>query len=256
MTKIIFFDVDGTLRRLEDGAVADSTLRALHALRARGVKLFLATGRSIQQVRFLDAIFDFDGVVAENGQYCVVGGEIVRRVVMDPRDVRAMVEVSRTGLFPCLFENEHEVVLTYEDEAAESVFRMLDIVPDKIVEDGLDPTQVLKCIACVDVAHEPAVQAALQNSMITRWHPRFCDIGPAAGGKDIGIDAVLERLGIPLCESMAFGDGENDMSMLAHVGCGIAMGNASDKVKAVADYVTDSIDADGVAKALEYYNLI
>ena len=50
---------------------------------------------------------------------------------------------------------------------------------------------------------------------------------------------------------MAFGDGGNDMSMLRHAGVGIAMGNAEDKVKAVADYVTDTVDADGIYKALK-----
>ena len=54
---------------------------------------------------------------------------------------------------------------------------------------------------------------------------------------------------------MAFGDGGNDISMLRHVGIGVAMGNARDEVKAAADYVTASVDEDGVAKALRKFIL-
>jgi hydroxymethylpyrimidine pyrophosphatase-like HAD family hydrolase len=55
---------------------------------------------------------------------------------------------------------------------------------------------------------------------------------------------------------MAFGDGGNDIPMLQHVACGIAMGNASDEVKAVAGYVTDSVDDDGLTNALRHFGLI
>ena len=55
---------------------------------------------------------------------------------------------------------------------------------------------------------------------------------------------------------MAFGDGGNDIQMLSHAGIGIAMGNASDEVKKVADFVTDSVDEDGVYKALKHFKVI
>ena len=55
---------------------------------------------------------------------------------------------------------------------------------------------------------------------------------------------------------MAFGDGGNDISMLRHAAIGVAMGNASDEVKAAANYVTASVDDDGIKKALEHFNII
>ena len=57
-------------------------------------------------------------------------------------------------------------------------------------------------------------------------------------------------------EIIAFGDSENDLEMLRFAGIGVALGNAEPEVKAAADYVTDDIDCDGVAKALQHYNLI
>ena len=70
----------------------------------------------------------------------------------------------------------------------------------------------------------------------TRWHPNFLDVIPPTGGKDLGMDAILDHFGIPLENCMAFGDGENDLSMLIHAGIGVAMGTASGAVKAQADY--------------------
>jgi hydroxymethylpyrimidine pyrophosphatase-like HAD family hydrolase len=71
--------------------------------------------------------------------------------------------------------------------------------------------------------------------------------------KSTGIDAVAAYFGWDVKQTMAFGDGGNDIGMLRHVGCGIAMGNASEEVKQHARYVTDDIDRDGVAKAIERY---
>ena len=66
-----------------------------------------------------------------------------------------------------------------------------------------------------------------------------------------GIKEYLKKNNIKKSETMAFGDGENDIDMLEFVQIGIAMGNASDNVKKYADFVTDSVDEDGIEKALE-----
>ena len=89
-----------------------------------------------------------------------------------------------------------------------------------------------------------------------RWHDMFADIIPKDGGKNIGIDKIIEMLGIDITETMAFGDGGNDISMLEHVGIGVAMGNARDEVKAVSDYVTDCVDQDGIYNALKHFKIL
>ena len=73
--------------------------------------------------------------------------------------------------------------------------------------------------------------------------------------KASGILKVLEYLNIPLENSYAFGDGKNDIEMLSTVGCGIAMGNASDEVKNYAKKVTETIQNDGIALEIEKFIL-
>ena len=90
----------------------------------------------------------------------------------------------------------------------------------------------------------------------TRWHPNFLDVIPPTGGKDLGMDAILDHFGIPLENCMAFGDGENDLSMLIHAGIGVAMGTASSAVKAQANYAAPSVDEDGIVRALSHFGLL
>ena len=86
-----------------------------------------------------------------------------------------------------------------------------------------------------------------------RWHPAFVDVTAKGNTKQKGIDEIIRHFGIRLEDTIAFGDGGNDISMLRHAGIGIAMGNAADHVKAAADYVTDTVDNDGIAKAIEQW---
>jgi hydroxymethylpyrimidine pyrophosphatase-like HAD family hydrolase len=83
-----------------------------------------------------------------------------------------------------------------------------------------------------------------------RWHPFFADCVVSGTNKATGIDDICHHYGFDISETMAFGDGGNDKPMLSHAGWGIAMGNASDTVKAYARYTTDTVDNDGIAKVL------
>ena len=67
---------------------------------------------------------------------------------------------------------------------------------------------------------------------------------------------MCRHFGIDVTDTMAIGDGGNDIPMLRHAGIGVAMGNANETVKAEADYVTDTVDQDGIAKALQHFGLV
>lgn len=82
------------------------------------------------------------------------------------------------------------------------------------------------------------------------------DIISRHGGKVAGIRQYLKENNILIQETMAFGDGENDIEMLEYAGIGIAMGNSDDMVKKSADYVTDCIDNEGIEKALRHFEVI
>ena len=96
----------------------------------------------------------------------------------------------------------------------------------------------------------------MPHCVSTRWHPEGVDIIPAGDGKAAGIRATLDRYGLGREEIIAFGDGINDRSMLAMAGVSVAMGNAVQEVKDEADFVTDSVEEDGVCRALRHFGLL
>ena len=84
----------------------------------------------------------------------------------------------------------------------------------------------------------------------------MADINMRGVTKASGMDVFLRHYGIDRSRSMAFGDGGNDVAMLRAAGAGVAMGNACDEALAAADYVTASVDDDGIRRALEHFGVI
>ena len=116
--------------------------------------------------------------------------------------------------------------------------------------------KIYQLSAFVTPQEEPAFFEHMPGCKSTRWYPSFMDVIPLDGGKPVGMDRVLEQYGIDLANTMAFGDGGNDIEMLRHAGIGVAMGNALEEVKLAADYVTSSVDEQGVANALRRFGVI
>ena len=96
------------------------------------------------------------------------------------------------------------------------------------------------------LAHAPGLKAV-------RWTDACADVIPADGGKPRGMQRMLDRYGVLREESMAFGDGGNDIDMLRYAEIGVAMGNAQEPVKRLADYVAETNNDDGVAKTIEKF---
>ena len=103
---------------------------------------------------------------------------------------------------------------------------------------------------------EADIREKIPGCSITRWSRFGIDVLPGSGDKVAGIRKYLALQGISHEETIAFGDGENDIGMLQYAGIGVALGNAGEEVKAAADYVTADIDDDGVWKALEHFHII
>lgn len=103
---------------------------------------------------------------------------------------------------------------------------------------------------------ERKVMPLLPTLSSSRWHPLFADINVAGTSKAAGLSLFADYYKIEPLEIMACGDGGNDIPMLKAAGIGVAMGNASEQVKSVADFVTDTVDDNGLCKVLKRFGLI
>ena len=104
--------------------------------------------------------------------------------------------------------------------------------------------------------YEQQLMARLPECISGRWHPEFTDITANGADKGKGIIAIAHHEGLDVSQTIAFGDGGNDTSMIRQAGIGIAMGNAIEELKQEADYVTTTVDEDGILNALRHFELI
>lgn len=259
--KAIFLDIDGTLVSFKTHKIPESTLEAVARLRSQGVKVFIATGRPLLYINNLTGL-TYDGMVTATGAYCIdsEGNVIQNRCIPKTDIVRVANHLTAhpEENFPIIFISSREMFISQYIESLEQVAQFLNIqIPEqRDIRAALD-MDVLQMIAFMPVERQKQFMDNLMPECASmRWHPAFVDIIAKGISKSNGIDAILAKEGISLEETMAFGDGGNDIDMLKHVGCGIAMGNASDEVKQAADYVTTEVDNDGIYHALQHFKLI
>ena len=107
-----------------------------------------------------------------------------------------------------------------------------------------------------DAETQRRVMAELPTLVASRWCPIFADVNVAGIDKATGMEEFMRSYGFSAAEVAAFGDGGNDVAMLRAAGAGVAMGNACDEALAAADYVTASVDDDGIRRALEHFGVI
>lgn len=254
--RIVFFDIDGTLRSERTGRVPLRTQRAVAALRARGVRVVIATGRHPLE---LDAAgledMELDGFAAANGQMCLDG----RRVLfsgfpLGAEGTAALVDLFERREMLLWFFGADECYANRDDGLLAVLSNATTgLLPVVRAYDGMT---LYQAVALVGTDEDDALAARLPGCRLQRWGEMGVDIIAADGGKVEGMRAFLERFGCRREESMAFGDQHNDLDMLRYAGIGVAMGNGSAQVKDAADYVTASVDDDGIVQALEHFGVL
>lgn len=257
MIKAVFFDIDGTLVSFQTQQVPESTRKSIEELRRKGIKVFIATGRHFVSMPDFGGL-QFDGYVTINGGLCLSGdGTPIYKHPIAPADFETVLEVERKDPFPCLVMNTEGLYLNYINEEVEEGMKM-NLFPTMQIRplEELAQTDIFQLVSFISEEREKELLTLLPDCHSLRWHPLFTDFVPKGSHKGVGIDQLLAYHHISLEETMAFGDGGNDISMLQHVGVGIAMGNAADEVKAHADYVAQTVDDDGIYYALKKFNLI
>jgi len=256
MIKAAFFDVDGTLLSYKTRKVCDSAKTAIAKLQAQGILCIVATGRHMIQMSKLPvADIAFDAFVMLNGQLVLDKQQnVLFGVPIEGRAKEFLVENFNNHTYPAIIVEEKEMYLNYVTDHVEDVHEIIAVAMPELSD--YRGGKIYQVCAYLRPEEEYLVDPIKQDCVMTGWHYGGKDIIAAGGGKMAGIQQYLELTGIAPEEIIAFGDAENDLEMIRFAGIGVAMGNAEDAVKAVADYVTTDIDDDGIEKALKHLGLI
>ena len=260
---LLFFDIDGTI--FDDRHNLPVTVKpAMEAARRNGHKLVINTGRTLCNMdRRLDD-FPLDGWIMGCGTRIIWHGETIRSMEYSPEESRRLRRLFREIALPVVYECDTALYFDPENDGHPAMegFREWSTARGiyREITDGDPEFRAVKMFAFagedrISEMKKRTAEIGMPYTAINRW-PEGWELVPAGYSKGKGIDILREKLGVRREDCYAFGDSRNDLAMLQHVEHSIAMGNATDDVKAACSYVTDLPEKDGIAKAMAHFGLI
>lgn len=222
------------------------------------MEIVIVTGRAASRIPHISDI-PCSAVIGLNGSECMTrDGTVIKKHYISQELFKKALEFGDNYDFAIAAKVEEEFVV---DKITPRVLEMSDKigapVPKVVNLSCLNSSeQIGQLCFFTDIETEKNIMSSLPGLSASRWCDIFADINITGIDKGTAIQEYAEFRGVDVKDTIAFGDGENDIPMILKAGIGVAMGNASTKVKSFADFITDEIDNDGVAKALVHFNLI
>ena len=256
----LFFDIDGTLVSFKTHEIPASTIFALTHAKANGSRVYIATGRPPIILTNLGAIEHLiDGYITTNGALCFVGDHLVCCQPIPMQDVMTCVLDAQEKGYSLIVVGRKDVAVLDPKGDVDRIFRQMLAVKNLDKASPLDEVlqqDILQLTPFFPADYEPQLLARMTQCVSGRWHPEFTDITANGADKGKGIQAIARHEGFDPSRTIAFGDGGNDTSMILQAGIGVAMGNAIDALKQQADYITTSVDEDGILNALHHFGVV
>ena len=265
-TKLFFFDLDGTLLNTQKN-ITEQTYAALTAWHNAGHRVAVSSGRPLFSIldtirqQHLDVFSPY--AIAFNGAhiYEPATGKDIRKKTLDIPDVYTLAPMIRSlGLYCHTYDNTH--ILTPEDGTEIHHYTRVVKVPWRVLPAFPEGVTQRPCkMLCIDLSG-PSRLDALAEQIISdprfagritamRSNDNYLEIFPSDAGKGAAVAALAEYLDIPVTNTFAAGDAQNDVSMIEAAGCGVAMCNGHPDAITAADVVTKTDnDHDGLAPIL------
>lgn len=265
--KLLVLDIDGTLTNSQKQITA-KTKKALMKAQAKGVKLVIASGRptcgvtpfaeELKLSKYGGYILSFNGAKIIN---CETNEVLYDKSI--PQEMLSYIyDLSKENKVNLLTYEGNTVITEEPNDQYIEIESRINKMEIKKVNSFKDYVQfpVTKCLMVADGDYLSTVETKVREKLgdklnVFRSEPFFLEIMPKNIDKAYSLRQLLEKLGLTKDEMIACGDGFNDKSMIDYAGLGVAMENAQDAVKEVANYITLSNDNDGIASVVEEFIL-
>ncbi len=272
--KTVFLDVDGTMVNYE-GELPNSAVIAIREARKNGHKVYMCTGRSKAEIP--ESLWDIglDGLIGGNGSYVEHNGETVMHQLMTYDQCKRVVDWLKGRNIEFYLESNNGLFASENfDEASKPVFeaycagKNLEAKPASELLHGLviggnlyrDDLNKVSFILGSYQDHLDSI-TEFPDLKAGTWGGKgelalFGDLGVNGISKATAVNAILEHNGSLIEDTLAFGDAKIDIPMLECCEIGVAMGNGGEEIKAMADFITNDVDEDGLYNAFKHFGLI
>lgn len=269
MYKLIALDIDGTLLN-SNKEITCNVYESIQEAKEQGFKVVLSTGRPLPGVTPLleklnltdegDYVICFNGAVVQE----VKSKRVIADIDMTVEDFRIIYNrVCKPNNTNIHISTPTHLITPQETPHKYTVHEstLNNIAIEYRHEDSIDSSIKFCKVMIVDeperlediIATIP--QELYEKYTIVRSAPFFLEFLNKKANKGTALEALCESIGLPLKETIAVGDEENDQHMIKLAGLGVAMGNARDTIKEIADYITDTNNNHGVAKTIDKFLL-
>lgn len=257
MIKAVFIDWDGTLYSHSQKKILESAYKAIKALKKNGVLPFLCTGRTPKEMTWFDTSrLDIEGSILSNGQIGIdKNNNVIFNKPIEGRLKDELIKIYNSKSMSMYLGTFDDIILNFEDEAIRRTQNAVSSpIPHVKPYEGQDI--YIASVFSLDPKKYDEIWKLEDHAFITSWGQKALDIMAKGSTKSSAVDEIIKHYGIDISETMGLGDGDNDIDFLEHCGIGVAMGNGNERVKAISDYITTSVDDDGIYNAFKHFNLI
>ena len=255
--KIIFFDIDDTLRNSKTGFIPSTIPTAFKQLRDKGILTGIATGRGIFGVVPEIKTLKPDFFVTLNGAYIEdkKGNVIYSNKIAKDKVEEYITWTKEVGIDYGLV-GSHAAKLSRRTEmisqAIDPIYPNLEVDPDFYQKEDIYQMWTFE-----EQGDDLVLPESLASTLrMVRWHEHSSDVVPISGSKAAGVAKVVDQLGLKPENVMVFGDGLNDLELFDYAGISVAMGVSHEKIKEKADYITKTLEEDGIFDALEGFGMV
>ena len=255
--KIVFFDIDDTLRNSKTGFIPTTIPTVFKQLREKGILTGIASGRGIfgvvPELRELkpDFFVTLNGAYIEDKKGNVIDSNIISKDKVESYIAwtkEVGIDYGLVGSHTAKLSTRTELI----SEAIDPIYPDLDVDPE-----FYEKQDIYQMWTFEDQGDDLTLPESLASTLrMVRWHEHSSDVVPISGSKAAGVAKVVEHLGLKPENIMVFGDGLNDLELFDYAGISVAMGISHDKIKEKADYITKTLEEDGIFDALERFGMV
>ncbi|MGX7030246.1 Cof-type HAD-IIB family hydrolase [Vagococcus zengguangii] len=251
---LVFFDLDGTLLN-DQSQITDDVAQSLKKMRENGIIPFIATGRTNTEITDILKKTGINSFITMNGQYAVFEGQEIINHKISADQAHALHEKANELNHQLAFYKHSGIILASDSTMAQHHYEHL-AQPVPPIEVPTFDEDTYNMLLILGQGHDEIYQKAFPELTFYRNTPYSIDVVTCGHSKGTGVNEMLHYLGLDNVTTFAFGDGPNDLDLLRACDYSIAMGNAIDDLKRIANYITSDHNNGGIVEALNYYHLI